>query len=132
MPPTKFIPDDFSIKKLYEKTDLSGFACTESDDLGLNEFIHKEALGYQREHMGVTYLFHNDDRIAGYITVAMGSISVKMTKLCLDIFGARGLIVGAVKGVGKEELLSEFYSPVPSYWKNNPLTLETAEVAADS
>jgi len=87
MPPTKFVPDDFSIKKLDEKTDLAGFDCTESDDLGLNEFIHKEALDYQREHMGVTYLFYNEDKIAGYITVAMGSISVKMTKLRIDVFG---------------------------------------------
>jgi len=45
-------------------------------------------------------------------------------------FGA--LIVGAVNGASKEELLSEFYSPVPSYWRDKPLTPEIAEVAAGS
>jgi hypothetical protein len=53
----------------------------------LDEFIHKEALSYQKERMDVTYLFYNNDKIAGYITVAMGSIDVKMTTLRLDVFG---------------------------------------------
>ena len=83
----KFAPNDFSVKKLDAQTDLSGFDCSETDNLVLNEFIHKEALGYQKESMGVTYLFYNGDKIAGYITVAMGSIGVKMTTLRLDIFG---------------------------------------------
>jgi GNAT superfamily N-acetyltransferase len=87
MPINKFVPTDFSVKKLDAKTDLSGFSCKENDDLGLDEFIHSEAFGYQRESMGTTYLFYNDDKIAGYITVAMGSIGVKMTKLRLDIYG---------------------------------------------
>jgi hypothetical protein len=82
----KFVPSDFSVKKLDAQTDLSDFCCADSDDLGLDEFIHKEALDYQKESMGVTYLFYNGDKIAGYITVAMGSIGVKMTKLHLEIF----------------------------------------------
>ena len=32
-----------------------------------------------------------------------------------------GLIVGAVNGVGKDELLSELYCPVPGYWQSHPL-----------
>ena len=87
MSSTKFVPSDFSVKKLDAQTDLTGFDCSEDDNLGLDEFIHKEALDYQKESMGVTYLFYNSDKIAGYITVAMGSIGVKMTKLHLDIFG---------------------------------------------
>lgn len=77
----KFNPKDFTIEKLGEKANLSGFCCNENDDLGLDEFIHKEALDYQQEGMGVTYLFYNNSKIVGYITVAMGSIGVKTTKL---------------------------------------------------
>jgi len=36
--------------------------------------------------MGVTHLFYNDEKIAGYITVAMGSIGVKMTKMDIEIY----------------------------------------------
>lgn len=43
-----------------------------------------------------------------------------------------GLIVGAVYGVGKDELLSERYSPVPGYWSQNPLTRGIADIAAGS
>ena len=42
------------------------------------------------------------------------------------------LIVGAVNGVSKDELLSARYSPVPGYWQQPPLTPEVAEVAAGS
>src|SRR5947208_2395598 len=34
------------------------------------------------------------------------------------------LIVGALHGCSKEELLSSHYSPVPNYWKQHPLTPE--------
>ncbi|MDP9474599.1 MAG: ADP-ribosylglycohydrolase family protein [Actinomycetota bacterium] len=43
------------------------------------------------------------------------------------------LIVGAVNGVGKEELLSEHYSPAGGgYWEEHPLTDEVDEVAKGS
>jgi ADP-ribosylglycohydrolase len=45
-------------------------------------------------------------------------------------FGA--LLVGAVNGVSKEELLSERYSPIPGYWEENPLVEEIDEIAAGS
>lgn len=83
---TKFTLNDLSIKELDAQTDLSDFDCNDQDDLGLNEFIHKEALDYQRESMGVTQLFYLGDKIVGYITVAMGAISVKQTKLRLQFY----------------------------------------------
>ena len=73
MSSTKFALNDFSVKKLDAQTDLTGFVCSESDNLGLDEFIHKEALGYQKESMGVTYLFYNSDKIAGYFPPENGS-----------------------------------------------------------
>jgi ADP-ribosylglycohydrolase len=45
-------------------------------------------------------------------------------------FGA--LLVGAVKGVSKEELLSERYSPIPGYWEENPLVDKIDEIARGS
>jgi ADP-ribosyl-[dinitrogen reductase] hydrolase len=45
-------------------------------------------------------------------------------------FGA--LIVGAVNGVSREELLSERYSPIPGYWEKNPLVEEIDEIARGS
>lgn len=52
---------------------------------------------------------------------------------CLDAcryFG--GLLVGALNGVSKEKLLSDHYSPVPGYWKKNPLVREIDEIASGS
>lgn len=42
------------------------------------------------------------------------------------------MLVGAVNGVSKGELLSERYSPVPGYWGDNPLGDEIDEIAAGS
>jgi ADP-ribosylglycohydrolase len=42
------------------------------------------------------------------------------------------LLAGAANGVNKEELLSERYSPLPSYWKEHPLAPEIDEIAAGS
>jgi ADP-ribosylglycohydrolase len=43
-----------------------------------------------------------------------------------------GLIVGAIAGVGKDELLSPGYSPVPGLWTREPLHPAIAEIAAGS
>jgi hypothetical protein len=42
------------------------------------------------------------------------------------------LLVGAVNGVGKDELLSKRYSPVPGYWEESPLAPEIDEIALGS
>lgn len=42
------------------------------------------------------------------------------------------LLVGAVQGVSKEELLTEYYSPIPGYWQENPLVEEIDEIAQGS
>jgi ADP-ribosylglycohydrolase len=43
-----------------------------------------------------------------------------------------GLIVGAARGVGKEELLTSGYAPPPVRWGDNPLHPEIAAIAAGS
>ena len=42
------------------------------------------------------------------------------------------LLVGAVNGVNREELLCERYSPIPGYWAENPLVEEIDEIARGS
>ena len=42
------------------------------------------------------------------------------------------LIVGAVQGVSKEELLADHYSPIPNYWHQHPLVPEIAAIANGS
>jgi ADP-ribosylglycohydrolase len=42
------------------------------------------------------------------------------------------LIVGAVNGASREELLSSHYSPIADYWNENPLVDEIDEIAAGS
>ena len=43
-----------------------------------------------------------------------------------------GLIVGAIQGITKDELLSDYYCPVPGYWDPNPLSPKIADIAAGS
>ncbi|HEY9859990.1 MAG TPA: ADP-ribosylglycohydrolase family protein [Candidatus Obscuribacterales bacterium] len=42
------------------------------------------------------------------------------------------LIVGALQGASKEELLADHYSPIPSHWDQYPLVPEIAEIARGS
>ena len=54
-------------------------------------------------------------------------------RTCIDAcryFG--GLIVGALRGATKDELLSERYCPVPRLWERVPLCAEIDEIAAGS
>jgi len=71
------------IKILDEVDDLSSFSCTENDIMGLDEFIHKEALQYQKEKLGVTYLFLLGKEIVGFVTLAMGEIEIDKSRILL-------------------------------------------------
>lgn len=42
------------------------------------------------------------------------------------------LIVGAINGISKEELVGKRYTPIPNYWENNPLVEEIDEIAQGS
>lgn len=59
--------------------DLSSFDCRDNgnDEQGLQEFIEKEALNYQQENLGVTYLILLNERVVAFLTVAMTSIFVE-------------------------------------------------------
>jgi len=71
----------FCRKILSSETDLSGFDCSIDDELGLNDFIHNNALKYQQEGMGVTHLFYDGVKIVGYITLSMHSIRTAFVDL---------------------------------------------------
>ena len=43
-----------------------------------------------------------------------------------------GLIVGALNGASKHEILSSLYAPVPKYWDELPICKEVADVAKGS
>lgn len=68
---------ELSFRKLTEDVELSSFCCDKDDELGIDEFIHSEALDYQKGHYGVTYLFYHSNEIVGFVTVAMGSVRAK-------------------------------------------------------
>jgi predicted GNAT family N-acyltransferase len=68
---------------LNENHNLSEFDCSKDDEMGLNEFIHAEALQFQKENMGLTYLFFYDNIIVGFATLAMSQIEIKETKIKL-------------------------------------------------
>ena len=64
-----------------------------------------------------------------------GESSMTTHRAAAAVDGCRylgALLLGAVNGVSKEELLSERYSPVPGYWEAHPLVPEIDEVAAGS
>lgn len=42
------------------------------------------------------------------------------------------ILVGALNGTNKEDLLSDHYNPVPGYWQKYPLVKEIGEIAAGS
>jgi predicted GNAT family N-acyltransferase len=78
-------PDELSFKILEPSDDLSAFDCSKDDNMGLNEFIHKEAIQYQKEKLGVTHLFLYNGRIVGFATLAMGQIEIKEARFLLRI-----------------------------------------------
>ena len=70
--PPKFSLQQFDIKLLISQFDFSNFDCShEEEDLGLNEFIHNEALEYQQDCMGSTYVFFHQGIPLGFVTIAM-------------------------------------------------------------
>ena len=86
MPSSEYIQaEELHFEILNEKHDLSKFDCRKDDEMGLNEFIHDEALDFQKENLGVTYLFFYRDNIVGFATLAMSQIEVKETKIKLPL-----------------------------------------------
>ncbi len=78
-------PEELHFEILNDRHDLSHFDCSLNDEMGLDEFIHDEALAFQRENLGITYLFFYNNAIVGFATLAMSQIEIKDTKVRLPI-----------------------------------------------
>ena len=68
--------------------------------------------------------------------IEMAAVSSRTTHAAVAAIDAcrymAGLIVGALHGASRDELLADSYAPVPGYWVEHPLTPEIAEVASGS
>lgn len=78
-------------------------------------------------------LFYADDAVTAIEQAAASSRTTHATRTAVDACRYfAGLLVGAVQGATKEELLVADYCPVPGLWSKQPLHPEVAAVAAGS
>ncbi len=78
-------------------------------------------------------LFYADDPGRASEMSGTSSRTTHGTRAAVDgcrYFGA--LLAGAVRGAGKDELLSTRYAPVHGYWERHPLCSEISDVASGS
>ena len=78
-------------------------------------------------------LFYSDDPLKAIEMSGESSRTTHPLQITIDAciyFG--GLIFGAVNGVEKDELLSDYYSPVSGYWDEHEMTEDLREVAEGS
>ena len=91
-------PREIATKVLEETDDLSTFACDKDDPMGLDEFIHKEAIQFQKEKLGVTHLFLYKGQVVGFATLAMSEIEVKeaqsLSSAGIEIKNFPALLIG--------------------------------------
>ena len=71
-------------------------------------------------HMIWVYILEMQSLMWFLMTYSTWAIVNSFT-LCVSSRYFGGLLVGCLQGTSKEELLSPFYSPLPDYWKQNPL-----------
>jgi len=72
-------PPSLRFEKLSSNLNSSSFDCTEadgSDPHGLQVFITDEALKYQTERLGVTYLVFQDSAPVAFLTVSMTCLRI--------------------------------------------------------
>lgn len=71
------VPEELTEKILEESDNLTAFDCSRDDAMKLGEFIHSEALQYQKEQLGVTHLFLYNGQLVGFATLAMSELEIK-------------------------------------------------------
>jgi len=84
------------VPKILDEKDKTGdFCCGEE---GIDEFIRSEALDFQRERLGVTYLFKHGDELAGFVTLSMADLrKAKMSvedRLAVGVENYPALLIG--------------------------------------
>ena len=78
-------PDELAEKILEESDDLTAFDCSKDDSMKLGEFIHSEAIQFQKEKLGVTHLFLYKSQVVGFATLAMSELEIKEARYLLPI-----------------------------------------------
>jgi len=93
---------------------------------------HSDGNGSLMRLAPIPLYFRNNPKQA----IENAELSSKVThgsKLCADACKYyTGLIIGALNGVSKKELLSDLYSPIPNFWKDNQLAKEIENIALGS
>lgn len=65
-------PRDLSYPQILDESDnVNDFVCGVKD---IDIFIHEEALQYQKERLGVTYLFRQNGKMVGFATLSMADL----------------------------------------------------------
>jgi len=59
------------IKILEEKDNVGEFSCGVTE---IDEFIHEEAMDFQNERLGITYLLYIESKILGFVTLSMADL----------------------------------------------------------
>ena len=78
-------------------------------------------------------MFYAEDPQAAIERAGDNSCTTHGLTVCVDACRhMAGIIVGALHGTPKEELLAERYCPVPGCWDQKPLCPEIGEIAAGS
>lgn len=66
------------IRRLRQRDITGGFSCgTKRDDIRLNRFFDRHAKLNESRRVSATYVAWADETIAGYVTIAPGSVSAK-------------------------------------------------------
>ncbi len=69
--PTVIDHNRITPKLLEESDNVSQFSCGVTE---IDTFIHEEALSFQNERLGVSYLFFYQDNLIGFVTLSMADL----------------------------------------------------------
>jgi GNAT superfamily N-acetyltransferase len=69
---------NFTFEKLSKKHKITNFDCGVE---ALNKFIQTEALQFQEEGLGVTYLAFDDNQLIGFVTISMADVRTQKMEL---------------------------------------------------
>jgi GNAT superfamily N-acetyltransferase len=91
-------PQDLSLPKILDKSDdVNGFSCGNKE---IDNFIKKEALVFQEQCLGITYVFNYESRLIGFATLCMGHLNkqkmASKDRLPKHIGSYPSLLIGAL------------------------------------
>jgi len=100
-----FSLQDLSFPKILDQNEDTGkFSCGKKE---IDEFIQKQALTFQQQLLGVTYLFHHGPEIVGFATLCMGHINKQKMpsehRLSTGVSSYPALLIGQLGVCGKHQ-----------------------------